>query len=196
VRHPVGSLCAPSRVATPTTTAVHLRDGAWVSLRDAGDDAQHLREMFFTLSDHTRYLFFCAGVPRNDLWADRVARLGIADGCASYALVAEVGGTVIGVARFDRDAHHATGEVGILLADAWQSRGLGREVVARLRMEAARRALNGFTATVLGENYRALRLLRRAFPGLRVRWSQGQGELDLPFDHVVTAQEGKNQHGS
>jgi RimJ/RimL family protein N-acetyltransferase len=172
------------RTANGIATAgrVQLADGAWVSLRDAQADGPRLREMFFTLSDATRYLYFCAGVPRNDLWAERVAQLGLADASRSYALVAEVAGTLVGVARFDREAHSSRAEIGILLTDAWQSRGLGREVVARLLAEATCRRLTGFTAVVLAENRRALRLLRRAFPTMRGTWSQGQYTLDMPFE--------------
>lgn len=183
----------PARVSTARTTTspwdcpplsstVKLRDGATVRLRDAeAADLPRLREMFFALSDNTRYLYFCAGVPRNEVWAERVAALGRADQFASYAMVVEVDGTVVGVARFDRDAAGESAEIGILLADAWQSRGLGVEVIARLRAEADCRSLSGFTGTVLGENYRAFRLLRRAFPGLRATLSFGQYSIDMPF---------------
>jgi RimJ/RimL family protein N-acetyltransferase len=153
-----------------------------VSLRDStAADAPRLRAMFFTLSGTTRYLYFCAGVPANETWAERVASLGVSRGPGSYAMVVEAEGTVVGVARFDRDARGDSAEIGILLTDAWQSRGVGREVVAWLRQEAERRALTGFTATVLGENRRALRLLRRAFPDMRGTWAYGQYELVLPF---------------
>jgi RimJ/RimL family protein N-acetyltransferase len=179
---PTDTLATPSSGGSPATTAVRLPDGALVLLRDACADALRLREMFFTLSDATRYLYFCAGVPRNDVWAERVAQLGIADGWASYAMVAEAAGRLVGVARFDRARQGSRAEIGILLADAWQSRGLGREVVARLRAEAIRRALTGFTATVLGDNRRAMRLLRRAFPTMRATWSYGQYALDMPFE--------------
>jgi RimJ/RimL family protein N-acetyltransferase len=180
-----GSLCAcaprPGAYALPPTR-VRLRDGAAVYLRNAtAADVPGLREMFFTLSATTRYLYFGAGVPASNAWAERVAALGVADGLASYAMVAEAGGTVVGVARFDRDAQESFAEIGMLLADAWQSRGLGREVVARLRLEAGVWGLSGFTATVLGENRRALRLLRRAFPDMRATWSSGQYVHAMPF---------------
>src|SRR5262249_37759374 len=123
---------------------VRLRDGAVVRLRDAtaADDAG-LRAMFYTLSMDTRYLYFATGVPANDAWAARVAWLGVARGAASYAMVAEVAGTVVGVARFDRNRppREASAEIGILLTDAWQGRGLGRAVVARLQCEAQTRGL-------------------------------------------------------
>jgi GNAT superfamily N-acetyltransferase len=162
---------------------VRLVDGAQVTLRAArGDerDTQGLRSMFYTLSDTTRYLYFCVGAPRNERWAERVAQLGEPRGPQSYALVAKVEGTIIGVARFDGVAN-GRAEIVILITDAWQSRGLGRAMVAHLRRVAERRYLTGFTATVLGENTRALRMLRRAFPQLVTHWSSGQYTIDMPF---------------
>lgn len=166
----------------PRATSVRLRDGAAVRLRDAAAaDLPRLRAMFFTLSARTRYLYFCAGVPATEAWAERVARLGVSAGTASYAMVVEADGLVVGVARFDRAGEDHTAEIGILLTDAWQSRGIGREVVTRLRQEAHTRALAGFTATVLGENRRAMRLLRRAFPDMRATLAYGQYEVAMPF---------------
>jgi acetyltransferase len=164
------------------STPVRLRDGATVRLRGATSaDQGRLRAMFFTLSAATRYLYFCAGVPATEAWAERVAALGRSDGAGSYAMVVEADGAVVGVARFDRDTHRDSAEIGILLTDAWQSRGVGTEVVAQLRAEAHRRALSGFTATVLGENRRAMRLLRRAFPEMRATLAYGQYEVVMPF---------------
>jgi len=168
-------------LAPGVATEVRLTDGATVYLRDACADAPRLREMFFTLSDTTRFFYFCAGVPRNDIWAERVARLSIADGYTSYAMVAEAGGKLVGVARFDRDKQGSRAEIGILVTDAWQSRGLGRQMLARLHAEATGRALTGFTALVLGENRRAMRLLRGAFPTMQASFSYGQFTIDMPF---------------
>jgi RimJ/RimL family protein N-acetyltransferase len=172
---------APSVRDWPPATDVRLRDGAMVSLRDACSDAARLRELFYTLSDSTRYLYFCIGVPRNEIWAERVAELGTSDGRDSYALVVEAAGTLVGVARFDRATSDSRAEIGILLTDAWQSRGLGRAVMSRLQAEAKRRRVAGFTATVLGDNRRALRMLRSVYPSLTASWSFGQYTLDMPF---------------
>jgi acetyltransferase len=207
VLHPTAM---PEAGAPHPAMCVRLRDGALVELRDAIDSDQfRLRKMFFTLSDTTRYLYFCAGVPANEAWAERVAALGVAHGSGSYTMVAVADGGVVGVARFDRNgrgrelgrelgrdlgreaqAHEddsgELAEIGILLTDAWQSRGLGREVLTRLHAEALRRRLGGFTATVLGENRRALRLLRRAYPHLHASLAYGQYELAMPFDLSTT----------
>jgi len=165
---------------------VRLDDGATVRLREArSDDGEPLRRMFLGLSDQSRYLYFCAGVPANETWAGRFAALGRADGRAAYALVAEVrdapdgGDGVIGLARFDRSAEGQSAEIGILLADAWQSRGLGRLVLDRLRVEARRRAVAVFTGSVLWENRRMLRLARRVFPHLKLDCAQGVCDLTI-----------------
>jgi acetyltransferase len=172
---------------------VRLADGATVTLREArGDnrDARGLRALFYTLSDTTRYLYFCVGAPRNEVWAERVAQLGEAR-TEGYALVAEVAGVIVGVARFDHGAY-GRAEIGILLTDAWQSRGLGPAVVARLRAAAERHQLTGFTATVLGENRKAMRLLRRAFPDMVAHWSAGQYTVDMPFAGAALVMEEGN----
>jgi RimJ/RimL family protein N-acetyltransferase len=167
-------------------SVVRLDDGATVRLREArSEDGERLRRMFLGLSDQTRYLYFCAGVPANETWADRFATFGIADGRTSYALVAEMGDApdaengVIGLARFVRSAEDQSAEIGILLADAWQSRGLGGLVLDRLRVEAQRRAVAIFTGSVLWENRRMLRLARRVFPHLKLACAQGACDLTV-----------------
>jgi len=164
-------------------TEVVLADGAVVRMRDAEcDDWEALRRMYLGLTDRTRYLYFCAGVPANDVWAERFAALGQADGQVSYALVATVDDAVVGLARFDRGADGKSAEIGLLLADEWQSRGLGRVVLNRLTDEARRRAIGVFTGHALWENRRILRLVRSAFPHMDLECSQGDCELIMYFD--------------
>ena len=167
---------------------VRLADGAAVRLRAAEPaDGVRLRQMFFGLSERTRYFYFCAGVPPNEKFAERVAVLGAADGQSAFALVAEAENTVIGVARFDRAADGTTAEVGILLSDAWQSRGLGRHVLDRLADEARERAVRAFSGHVLWENTRMLRLVRRASADLKLDCGWGECELLMPLWPVATA---------
>lgn len=168
-------ITSPSQApALPFVTHARLADGASVVLRDAlAADAEPLRRMFLTLSDRSRYYYFCAGIPANEIWADRFASLSQADGCGAYALVAEVAGDIVGLARFTIDATGETAEIGIMLADAWQSRGLGGFVMRRLAAEARRRAVGTLTGQTLWENRRMLRLARRIFPGMRVTAEAG-----------------------
>ena len=181
----LGAIAPPAAGIVPR--CVRLRDGALVWLRTAAvDDVDGVRAMFYTLSETTRYLYSGAGIPPTDAWAARTASLSVADGQSSYAVVAVVGSQVVGVARFVRIRNGNAAEIGILLTDAWQSRGLGPEVVACLRAEAESWGLAGFTATVLGENRRAVRFLRRAFPDLRADWAYGQFVFDLPFTRATS----------
>jgi acetyltransferase len=164
-------------------TEVVLADGASVWMRDAQcEDWDALRQMYLGLTDRTRYLYFCAGVPANETWAERFAALGQADGQISYALVVTVDEAVVGLARFDRGADGQSAEIGLLLADEWQSRGLGRVVLNRLTDEARRRAIGVFTGHALWENRRILRLVRSAFPHMTLECSQGDCELIMNFD--------------
>ena len=167
-------------------TVVHLADGATVRVRPArGDDGEQLRSMFLRLSTETRYLYFCAGVPANETWAERFAALGHADGESAFALVAEAEdasdghGELIGLARFVRAEAGNAANLSILLADSWQSRGLGREVLDRLRAEALRRAISIFTGTMLWENRRMLRLAKRVFPQVNLACSQGVCDITI-----------------
>jgi len=166
-----------------TALVVTLTDGASVLVRDAQyDDQEALRRMYLGLTDRTRYLYFCSGVPANDVWAERFAALGRADGQVSYALVITVDDEVVGLARFDRGADGYSAEIGLLLADEWQSRGLGRLVLNRLTHEARRRAIGVFTGHALWENRRVLRLVHSAFPHMSQECSQGDCELIMYFD--------------
>jgi RimJ/RimL family protein N-acetyltransferase len=164
-----------------------------VRLRAArSEDGDPLRRMYLRLSDRSRYLYFCAGVPANEIWANHFARLGCADGRTAYALVVEPTDAprdapegdheIIGLARFARNAHGQSADIGIMLADPWQSRGLGRFVLDRLRLEARRRAVTTFTGTVLWENRRMLRLARRLFPQLQLTYAQGVCDLMIPLE--------------
>jgi RimJ/RimL family protein N-acetyltransferase len=184
-----GKRGALSAFNTGDGQVVRLADGAMVRLRMAHcDDDGALRHMFLGLSDRTRYLYFCAGVPASESWAGRFAALGHADWQTSYAFVAEPGQAldrgcgVIGLARLVRSADGQSAEIGILLADAWQSRGLGRFVLQQLCVEAHRLAVAALTGNVLWENQRMMRLARRVFPHLELTCTQGVCELRMALN--------------
>jgi RimJ/RimL family protein N-acetyltransferase len=166
------------------TDVIHLADDVNVHLRPVCRDYQDdegFRRLFFTLSDTTRYLYFSGGVPSNDTWAERFVALGHANDRDSYVLVAEVEDDLVGFARFSRSsqADPETVDVGILLTDAWQSRGLGTQMLCKLAYEARRRAIKAFTAVALWENRRMLRLAHRLFPDMCVTCGYGSCELSI-----------------
>jgi hypothetical protein len=123
---------------------VRLPDGATVGLRAAsttGEDDAGLRRPFFTLSDSTRYLYFCAGVPATPTWAERFVALASPrspDRDQSHVLVAEVGSELVGFARFSSGSgtQSHVRDLDIVLTDASQGRGLGGYLLCRLATEA------------------------------------------------------------
>ena len=100
---------------------------------------------------------------------ETVRRLLTVDHDLREAVVAVVGGEVVGVARYDRAPEDpSTAEVAVLVEDAWQGAGVGRQLLAGLRDLAARRGVRTFTATVQPDNQPVLGLLRRLLPGSTV----------------------------
>lgn len=172
---------ARARATIRDARVVCLADGGRVRLRAAGNDDDAFRRLFYTLSDTTRYLYFCAGIPANSTWSERFVSLGHTNGDRSYVLVAEVGGELIGFALFNPNprADADTMEFGILLTDAWQCRGLGDRMLCQLAEEARARGVTTFTAVVLAENRRMLRLARRIFPDVRIAFASGSSELTI-----------------
>ncbi len=59
----------------------------------------------------------------------------------------------MGVARYVRDADDPrAAEIAVTIADDWQGRGLGRELLARLSERARQAGVCRFTATVSADN--------------------------------------------
>jgi acetyltransferase len=58
----------------------------------------------------------------------------------------------IGVARFVREACGATAEIAVVVADAWQGRGLGRRLLDALIAAARRRGVRRLVGITLSDN--------------------------------------------
>jgi GNAT superfamily N-acetyltransferase len=84
------------------------------------------------------------------------------------AVVAVVGDEVIGIARYDRYPDDDTrADFAVLVEDAWQGHGIGRQLLAEVLDLAAQRGVRTATASVQADNDRTLALLRRLLPGSR-----------------------------
>ena len=190
---------APVDIGTESGTMlqmVTLADGTAAALRPArASDVAPLERMYFRLSARSIYFFFFVGAPHVAHWASRFAAVGAPPTPTGMAIVAALGDETIGVARFDVDPSGASAEVGIVVEDAWQGRGLGRYMLRRLAGEALFRHIAIFTARTLGENQRALRLFKGTFAGTQVKFAQGQYAIVAPLrpppgdspDHFITA---------
>jgi acetyltransferase len=86
------------------------------------------------------------------------------------ALVALAEDHIVGVARYVIESPEAT-DFAIVLADGWQGRGLGRELLQRLVAAARRQGVRRLTGTALTENRAMLALAHRL--GFRTRRAPG-----------------------
>jgi GNAT superfamily N-acetyltransferase len=68
---------------------------------------------------------------------------------------------LIGVARYGPSDEGATADIGLVVADGWQGLGLGSLLLEEILRAGEQRGIHEFSADVLTENRRALRLLTR-----------------------------------
>jgi acetyltransferase len=148
---------------------IHLSDGTRVVIRPVlPQDAALTQAMVGGLSDASRYLRFLAPVRQLPAaWLERFTQV---DYRQQMALIAEtvVDGeiAIIAEARYvsTEDAGQAEGmpELALLVADAWQRRGLGQRMLTALIGHARRLSLAALKAEVLSTNNAMLKVLRRA----------------------------------
>ncbi|HVM00006.1 MAG TPA: GNAT family N-acetyltransferase [Egibacteraceae bacterium] len=138
-----------------------LRDGRTVRVRPIRpDDTDRMLAMWQRLSPETiRMRFF---VPRG-MTPEQMRFFTDVDYDRRFALVAETGGRIIGVSRFDRlEDDPTTAEFAVLVEDAEQGRGVGTVLVRALVGPAQDLGVKGFVGEVLAENRSMLRMLRDA----------------------------------
>jgi GNAT superfamily N-acetyltransferase len=127
------------------------------------DDDVLFRRLWPRLSPETVYRRFHS--PIHDLPRETVRRLVTVDHDRREAVAAIVGGEVVGVARYDRSpTDPATAEFAIVVEDAWQGMGLGRQLLTELIELATVRGVTTLTATVQRDNDRVIGLIRRLLP--------------------------------
>jgi len=87
-----------------------------------------------------------------------------ADPAAHVVAASGPGGEVVALASLIRAPGGGTAELGVLVEDAWQRRGIGCRLAARLIAGAPARGITTLTATILAANAPVADLLRRV-PG-------------------------------
>jgi GNAT superfamily N-acetyltransferase len=178
--------------------AIEVVDEAYVTIRLLQvADAYSLLRMFDRLSPESVYHRFFSPLPR----PRRAALLHLAglDSKHHEAMVAEVDGEIVGVARYDGRPGEDDAEVAVIVEDAWQGRSLGTRLLHHLARVGARRGLVGFRAVVLGENRRALPFLRRLSPDADIRFQDGEYQVYAPFRlrrAVTPAGSGRRSHAA
>jgi len=143
-------------------TPVVLRDGSQVQIREVrGSDAPLLADGFARLSARSRQQRFLS--PKHSLSAAELRFLTEVDHHDHEAIGAlnPADGRGVGIARYIRDpGDPAAAEIAVTIADDWQGRGLGTELLARLSDRARQEGICRFTATVAYGNAAMATLLQ------------------------------------
>ena len=140
---------------------VTLRSGDVVRIRQVRpDDAQALARAYANLGEQSRYRRFFTVMP--ELPEATLKAAVEVDHTDHEALVAVplLSTEIVGECRFIRLPDQPdTAEAGVTVVDAWQGRGLGSALLARLSERALEAGIEYFTAEVLAENRTMLALL-------------------------------------
>jgi len=155
-----------------------LTDGSTVEIRPAAEqDAQAVRAMHAQMSPDNLYLrFFSLSQRSADREAQRVTR---PPDAYHAALLAWLGGRLVGVASYEPTSVIGTAEVAFAVSDDMHHRGIATLLLEHLVSLARRRGLTAFAATTLLENNAMLRVFSDA--GLPVRRKIADGAVELTF---------------
>ena len=143
------------------------------------DDKGRLAAGLTRLSPESRHKRFLMPKPRFS--SSELRYLTEIDGISHVAIVAvsaDDPDVFYGVARFVRLREAPdTAEAAIVVADPLQGQGLGRALGRRLADEARERGVRRFTATLLGDNEAAHRLMASISARLEARVDHGLREI-------------------
>jgi acetyltransferase len=190
---------APEAPATPGTPGelsgeVTLPDGTGLRVRPIRpDDEPRLARFHAGLSDRSVYQRYFRPIPlAQRVRHARLSRLCFADFRTEIPLVVvrDAGGgdeEILAVGRLHRDAGRPEAEFALVVADAWQRRGVGSRLLARLEDAARGAGCTRLTGTLLAENLPMQRLCHRR--GFTLHPGAG-GEVTAERDLVPSARPG------
>jgi acyl-CoA synthetase (NDP forming)/GNAT superfamily N-acetyltransferase len=169
---------------------VVLRDGGTAHIRPIGpDDAGRLVQFYEQVSDESKYFRFFAPYPR---LSDRdVHRFTHHDYDDRVGLAATVGDDFIATVRYDRtddQGRPASGpagtraEVAFLVQDAHQGRGVASALLEHIAACARERGILHFTAEVLPENRKMVKVFTDAGFIQHRSFADGVVHLDLDLE--------------
>lgn len=160
---------------TEIESATHGRPGL-ATLEPS--DRELVARLFRRLSPDSVYRRFFSPSPRPDQFVASVLRTDHHD---REAVAATDGGEVVGVAQYVRLAGSLEADMAIVVADDWQRQGIGTRLLAALAERARAEGITAFTVDIQGDNYGALRLMKRISPEMRLAFSAGVGEGRIPL---------------
>ena len=159
------------------TTAL-LKDGATVQVRPIRPvDREALARFHSRQSRESIYFRFFRYRP--ELSEQELSYFTEIDYEDRMAFVAILGDEIVAVARYEKDPKANEAEVAFFVDDEHHGRGLATLMLEYLAEAGRRIELDGFTATVLSENYRMLRVFRHAGFDVSTRFEDGSISVDL-----------------
>jgi acyl-CoA hydrolase/GNAT superfamily N-acetyltransferase len=147
------------------------------------NDEPLLKEFFYDLSDKSMYRRFISlkkGMPHQEL-QDYVV-LDYTKGMAIIASMQQDGKEkAVGLAQYAISQETHMAEVAFIVADEFQNRGIGTELLSYMTYLAKRQGLLGFTAEVLMENRQMLHVFEKMGFDMQKRGEGGVYELRMLF---------------
>jgi GNAT superfamily N-acetyltransferase/acyl CoA:acetate/3-ketoacid CoA transferase beta subunit len=141
-------------------------------------------EFFYSLSEDAVYHRFfqpLKRVPRKE-----VAHFVVVDYRDRMALVAvarqEEREQIVAVARYEREPATNLAECAFAVQDQWQGRGLGTFLLQYLIRIAMMNGIEGFTALVMADNRRMLKLFQQTGYLIRSKYEEHAWNISLRFD--------------
>jgi GNAT superfamily N-acetyltransferase len=159
---------------------VVLRDGSGVLVRPVrSTDILLLADGFARLSEQSRRMRFLG--PKQTLTAAELRYYADVDHHDHEALIAldPASGRGAGVARYVRDADDPeAAEIALTVADDWQGRGLGTELLARLSCRGRQEGVCRFTGVVSYDNV-PMGMMMRSVGAVELDRSLGTVEYEI-----------------
>jgi ribosomal protein S18 acetylase RimI-like enzyme len=154
-------------------------DGPAAVIRPARPaDEAALGDFFAALSPRSRYLRFFGPVTPGPALLRRL--LGDADGVD--AVVAVRGGLIIGHAMA-ADLAGRVSDIGVVVADAWQGRGVGAALMRALVTGARARGLTSMRMDVLPGNYQVIAMICAHWPAARIARTPDGLTIRIRLEH-------------
>jgi acetyl coenzyme A synthetase (ADP forming)-like protein len=174
---PVKSVPAPVYPSQWENDVV-LSDGGTAHIRPIRpDDVEQLRALHGRLSPQSVYFRFFSPIPR--VPEAQLHRLAEVDYHDRFALVAELDGMVVAVARYDRGPNSASAEVAFVVEDDQQRRGLATVMLEHLAAVARSNGIERFDAETLPDNRAMMDVFRHA--GFTVESHFDSGVVSVTF---------------
>ena len=164
---------------------VVLRDGRTAHLRPIeAEDEERFAAFYETVSEQSKYLRFFSYRPK--LSAKDIEHFTHVDHDKRVCFIMTLADRIIGVGRYET-IKPGDAEVAFLVSDEHHGRGIGVLLLEHLAQAGRERGVQRFSAEVLPENARMLRVFREA--GYRVGggYDDGVVTVEFPIDPTSTA---------